>query len=62
MAEVLKQALRLRRDFTFHELLTHQGMQELPLFSDLGDDVFIPTPEKDFQPVHFLEISRVQQQ
>lgn len=46
-----------RRDFTFHGLLDHEGMKELPLFSDLGEDVFIPTPEKEFPPVHFLEIA-----
>jgi hypothetical protein len=45
-----------RRDFTFHGLLTHEGMKDLPLFSDLGDDVFIPTPEKECPPVHFMEI------
>ncbi len=50
-----------RRDFTFHSLLDHEGMKELPLFSDLGEDVFIPTPEKEYPPVHFLEIARVQQ-
>ncbi len=50
-----------RRDFTFHELLAHEGMKELPLFSDLGDTVFIPTPEKEFSPVHFMEIATVGQ-
>ena len=45
-----------RRDFTFHGLLEHEGTKELPLFSDLGEDVFIPTPEKEYPPVHFLEI------
>ena len=49
-----------RRDFTFHELLSHEGMKELPLFSDLGEDVFIPTPEKEYPPVHFLEIGHAQ--
>jgi hypothetical protein len=49
-----------RRDFTFHGLLTHEGMKELPLFSDLGDDVFIPTPEKEYPPTHFLEVAHVQ--
>ncbi len=48
-----------RRDFTFHELLNHAAMRELPLFSDLGEDVFIPTPEKEFPPVHFLRIADV---
>ena len=51
-----------RRDFTFHGLLAHEGMKELPLFSDLGEDVFIPTPEKEYPPVHFLEIAHVQRQ
>jgi hypothetical protein len=50
-----------RRDFTFHGLLAHEGMRQLPLFSDLGEDVFIPTPEKEYPPVHFLEIAHVQQ-
>lgn len=50
-----------RRDFTFHGLLAHEGIKGMPLFSDLGEDVFIPTPEKDNPPVHFLEIAHVQQ-
>jgi hypothetical protein len=50
-----------RRDFTFHGLLEHEGMKELPLFSDLGEDVFIPTPEKEYPPIHFMEIAGVEQ-
>jgi len=50
-----------RRDFTFHGLLAHEGIKELPLFSDLGENVFIPTPEKEYPPVHFMEIAHVQQ-
>lgn len=62
-----------RRDFTFSELLRHEeAMQaplfpdletesQLPLFSDLGGDVFIPTPEKEYPPIHFMEIARVEQ-
>src|SRR5271163_3324771 len=30
-----------RRDFTFHGLLEHEGTRELPLFSDLGENVFV---------------------
>jgi hypothetical protein len=48
-----------RRDFTFHELLTHERMRELPLFSDLGENVFIPAPEREYPPVHFIEIGHV---
>lgn len=50
-----------RRDFTFRDLLAHEGTRELPLFSDLGEDVFIPKPEKEYPPVHFMEIANVQQ-
>lgn len=45
-----------RRDYTFHGLLEHASMKELPLFSDLGEDVFIPTPEKEYPLIHFLEL------
>jgi len=48
-----------RRDFTFHGLLMHESMKELPLFSDLGEDVFIPTPEKEYPLTHFLEVADV---
>lgn len=50
-----------RRDFTFHGLLAHESMRELPLFSDLGEGVFIPTPEKEYPPTHFLRIADVEQ-
>ncbi len=51
-----------RRDFTFHGLLARESVKKLSLFSDLGEDVFIPTPEREYAPVHFLEIANVQQQ
>jgi len=50
-----------RRDYTFHGLLAHERMKDSPLFSDLGEDVFILTPEKEYPPVHLLEIANVQQ-
>jgi hypothetical protein len=34
-------------------------MKDLPLFSDLGENVFIPTPEREYPPVHFMELGRV---
>lgn len=43
-----------RRDFVFSELVSHASLSELPLFSDLGDDVFIPRPIKEYPPIHFL--------
>ncbi len=60
-----------RRDFTFSELLRHEGAmqaplfpgleseEQLPLFSDLGEHVFISTPVREYAPIHFLEIARV---
>lgn len=51
-----------RRDFTFHGLLDHAAMKELPLFSDLGDDVFIPSPQKEYPLIHFLRVADVKQQ
>jgi hypothetical protein len=60
-----------RREFTFRELLRHEeamqaplfpGLEDeeqLPLFSDLGEHVFIPTPVREYAPIHFLEIAYV---
>jgi hypothetical protein len=50
-------SLLKRRDFAFHELLSHSSIRELPLFSDQGEEVFIPDPVKDYPPVHFLEVA-----
>ncbi len=49
-------SLLKRRDFTFRDLLDHASAKEMPLFSDLGEDVFIPEPKRDYQPVYFLEV------
>jgi len=49
-------SLLKRRDFTFRDLLDHASAKEMPLFSDLGEDVFIPEPKRDYPPVHFLEV------
>jgi len=46
-----------RRDFTFHGLLEHAATEELPLFSDLGEDVFIPTPVREYPLTHFLQVA-----
>lgn len=52
-----------RRDFTFHELLAHASMtMEGSLFSDLGEDVFLPTPVKEYPLTHFLKIVDVDRQ
>ncbi|GAB4314164.1 MAG: type III restriction endonuclease subunit M [Candidatus Sumerlaeia bacterium] len=49
-------SLLKRRDFAFHELVNHASLRELPLFSDQGEQVFIPEPVKEYPPVPFLEI------
>ncbi|MEN6499443.1 MAG: DNA methyltransferase [Rectinema sp.] len=62
-------SLLKRRDFSFHELIqgVEQNERDLfsapaqPLVSDLGEDVFIPMPEKEYPPIHFMEIAHVQQ-
>ena len=46
-----------RRDFTFHGLLEHAAIKAMPLFSDLGEDVFIPTPKREYPPTHFLKVA-----
>ena len=51
-----------RRDFTFHGLLEHASTEALPLFSDLGKDVFIPTPEREYPLTHFLEVADVDEE
>ena len=50
-------SLLKRRDFAFHELVNHASLRELPLFSDLGEEAFIPKPVKEYPPVHFLEVA-----
>jgi len=45
-----------RRDFSFFELLYQSENNSMPLFSDTGEDVFVPEPEKEFSPVHYLKI------
>ncbi|GIV86883.1 MAG: type III restriction endonuclease subunit M [Chloroflexus sp.] len=45
-----------RRDFAFKELLEQSSMRDLPLFSDVGERAFIPTPVREYPPVHFLNI------
>jgi hypothetical protein len=43
-----------RRDFTYEHLVVSVHGS---LFSDLGDDAYIPKPTKEFPLTHFLELS-----
>ena len=46
-----------RRDFKFSHLIDRADSQALPLFSDLGDESYIPEPIADHPLIHFLEVS-----
>lgn len=46
-----------RRDYSLAHLLVYQPMDGLNLFSDLGDQAFIPKPVKEFPIMHFLKLS-----
>ncbi len=46
-----------RRDYTMANLLQNQPLEGLNLFSDLGDQAFIPTPVADFPIIHFLKLA-----
>ncbi len=45
-----------RRDFMFSNLLS-RAMDDLPLFSDLGEEVWLPKPVKVFPVCHYLEVA-----
>ena len=57
-----------RREFAFHELLPKDKRRNLPLFSttsqplysDLGGEVFIPLPVKEYPLTHFMRVSDVE--
>lgn len=59
-----------RRDFAFQELLPKDKQRELPLFSkpdlslysDLGGEVFLPSPVKDYPLTHFLRVADAERQ
>jgi hypothetical protein len=57
-----------RRDFAFHELLPKKQTRQLSLFSvtdqslysDLGGEVFLPSPVKDYSLSHFMKVADVE--
>ena len=46
-----------RRDFAYDHLLGHAHMTDTPLFSDLGEDVFVPTPVGERPACHYLKVA-----
>lgn len=53
-------SLMKRRDFVYADLLDKASHRELPLFSDLGEEAYIPEPVKDYPLVHFLELGNAE--
>jgi hypothetical protein len=49
-----------RRDFSFKILLDYSSGDDMSLFSGQGEDAFIPKPEKEFPPVHYLKIHEME--
>jgi hypothetical protein len=49
-----------RKDFCYKSMVDQASLSELPLFSDLGEEQYIPTPTKDYPLIHFLNISDAQ--
>ena len=53
-------SLLKRRDFVYGDLLEKAGHREMPLFSDLDEEAYIPEPIKDYPLIHFLEVANVE--
>ena len=47
-----------RRDYTLNELLRNSTSGDMGLFSDLGEDAFIPAPIKEYPLTHFLKLAQ----
>lgn len=45
-----------RRDFVFADLVDRASHREMPLFSDLDEEAYIPEPVKEHPLTHFLEL------
>jgi hypothetical protein len=48
-----------RRDFVYADLVDKASHREMPLFSDLEEEAYIPEPVKDYPLVHYLEIKNL---
>lgn len=45
-----------RRDYAYEHLLEDSRVAGLPLFNELGEDVFVPTTVGEFPPCHYLKV------
>lgn len=50
----------IRRDFELSELLAYKPFNEPSLFSDLGEEVLIAKPKKEFKAVNFMELKNIE--
>lgn len=53
-------SLLKRRDFIYGDLVDKASHRDMPLFSDLDEEAYIPEPFKDYPLVHFLEVGHVE--
>jgi hypothetical protein len=53
-------SLLKRRDYIYEHLLEDSRVASLPLFNDLGENVFIPTRVGEFPPCHYLKVPDVE--
>ncbi len=49
-----------RRDYSLAHLLVYQPMEGPSLFSDLGEEAFIPKPVRDFPLTHYLKLAEAE--
>lgn len=49
-----------RRDYSLAHLLVYQPMDGPSLFSDLGEEAFIPKPVRDFPLTHYLKLAEAE--
>lgn len=54
-------SLLKRRDFVYGDLVMKSSERDLPLFSDMGEEAYIPEPVKDFPLMHFLRVADADQ-
>ena len=47
-----------RRDFDFCDMVLQSSLADLPLFSDLGENIYIPKPTKEYPLTHFLKLNQ----
>ena len=57
--QAINGSLLKRRDYIYPDLVQKASERELSLFSDLGDEAYIPEPIKECDAVHFLEVGNV---